>query len=205
MRVTLITASSPEYWPLLQLTAHNKLEYCLRHGFQLHVAKHESWDPAKYATFWGERETFMLDALDTYDTDWVWFMGADTLITNMVKDIRTLCLPEYDFVVGVDINGINNDSILLRNSVNVKRFLKRVLYTRDQPHDQAAMFLEMKNNLRTMCVGQRAFNSFKYDEYNYGPYPKGNWEPGDFVVHFPGMPLARRLTLANEFLNKIVR
>lgn len=201
MTVTLLTAASEEYWPLLELGASNKLEYCLRHKVQFHMVKHNS----SVTNAWGERELFMLDALNTYNTDWLWFMGADTLITNMKKDIRELCDDGFDFIIGVDINGINNDSILLKNNEKTKRFLKRVIYRRDCGDDQHAMFMECKQGLETGLVPQRNFNSYKYDEYHYGAYPEGAWQEGDFVLHLPGLSMQRRLQLMNEFLPKVRR
>lgn len=186
----------------MELSSPNKLEYCLRHGIQLHVNQHGS-DPSCAGV---ERTSFMQDALNSYDSDWLWFMGADTLITNMTIDIRELCDDSVDFIIGVDINGINNDSFLLKASNSSRRFLKRVAGRRLEPHDQAAMKKEMHaNGMRTKLVGQRLFNSFKYDEYEYGPYPDGDWQEGDFVVHFPGMFFGRRLELMQEFSNKIRR
>jgi hypothetical protein len=153
-----------------------------------------------------ERTSFMRDALDSYDTDWLWFLGADTLITNMTIDIRDLCDDEFDFIIAEDINGINNDSFLLKASNASRRFLRRVAGRRDVPHDQAAMSEEMHEcGMRTKLVGQRLFNSFKYDEYNYGPYPEGDWQDGDFVLHMPGMSNQRRFELMLEFSDKIRR
>ncbi len=199
-RVTLLTAASPDYWPQMELSGPNKMEYCLRHHVTLSMVLHDNITVKN----WGERELFMLDALDGYDTDWLWFMGADTIITNMTIDIRTMCQDKHDFIIGVDINGINNDSFLLKNTKPARDFLRRVLCRRDHPNDQSAMFDE-KDVLKTQLVSQRYFNSFKYDEYHYGEYPDGNWQEGDFVLHLPGMPNARRIELMNEYLRKVVR
>lgn len=202
MRVTLISAASPQYWPLMEIGAPNKLEYCIKHGVQFHMVTHS---PAIESPHWGEREFFMIDALASYDTDWLWFMGADSLITNMNYDIRVLCEPEFDFIIGVDINGINNDSFLLRNNLSSKKFLQRVLSRRGIANDQHAMHLEMKTDLRTKLIPQRAFNSYKYDEYHYGEYPLGTWQEGDFVIQFPGMKLSRRIELMKEYSEKVKR
>lgn len=202
MKVTLLTASSKEYWLLMALSAPNKLEYCIRHGVQFAMNIHTHIDAFKN---WGERELFMLDALDAYDCDWLWFMGADTIITNQTLDIRTLCDDEFDFIIGVDVNGINNDSFLLKNCKASRDFLKRVLCRRDAPHDQDAMFAEKDVSLKTKLVGQRTFNSYKYDEYGYGPFPEGTWQEGDFVLHVPGLHLVRRVQLMQEYLGKVKR
>ncbi len=203
IKVTLMTAASREYWPLMEISAPNKLEYCLKFGVQFAMNAHLG--NAGCYDNWGEREQFMLDALSVYSCDWLWFMGADTIITNMQTDIRQHCNPEYDLIIGVDINGINNDSFLLKNSKASHDFLKRVLYRRDQPTDQHAMGMELGTAMRTALVSQRLFNSFKYDEYQYGEYEKGNWQPGDLVIHFPGLYYERRLALMREFLGKVQR
>lgn len=208
MKITLLTVSTPDndYWGVLSLTAPNKLEYCIRHKIQLTVATHKNYDPY---TNWGEREMFVLDALNSYDTDWVFFQGADTLITNMAVDVRTLLDPAFDVIIGIDINGINNDSMFFQNTPNTKEFLKRVMYQRvgNLLHDQDAMNLILKEmpELRLSRVRQRLFNSMKYDEYGYGDYPQGNWQSGDFVIHFAGLTNQKRAQLITEYLGKVVR
>lgn len=203
MKLTILTAASHDYWPLLELSAPNKLEFAMRFGLQLHVAKHTG-DGGCYDN-WGEREQFMLDTLDAHSCDWLWFMGADTLITNMTRDVRELCDEAFDFIIGQDVNGINNDSFLMQNTRASREFLKRVLNRRDQPTDQHAMFREMQEGgLRTSVVSQRLFNSFKYDEYEYGEQP-GTWEEGDLVIHFPGLPFERRMALMREYLGRVKR
>ncbi len=181
----------------MELSAPNKLEYCLRHEIQLMLAVH-----GRIGTDgnWGERPFFMLDALNTYECDWLWFMGADTLITNMQIDIRSLCNPMKDFIIGVDVNGINNDSVLVQNTREAKEFLKRVICRRGVPTDQHAMHIEKESGIRLDQVNQRLFNSYKYDEYEYGDQPDGTWVEGDFVIHFPGMKGERRVELMREFL-----
>lgn len=207
MKITLLTVSSAnnDYWNVLSMSSPNKLEYCLRHRIQLSVASHKNYNPY---TNWGEREMFVLDALNSYDTEWVFFQGADTLITNMTVDIRTLLDPEFDVIIGIDINGINNDSMFFQNTPNTKEFLKRVMYKRNgSANDQVAMEQIMAEmpQLRVSRVSQRLFNSMKYDEYGYGAYPQGNWQPGDFVIHFAGLANQRRIQLITEYLERVIR
>lgn len=204
MKVTLMTAASREYWPLMCMSSPNKLEYALRHGVQLHVNVHHG--NAGCYDNWGERVQFMSDSLDAYACDWLWFMGADTLITNMTTDIRKLCDPKFDLIMAVDVNGINNDSFLLKNSKASHDFLRRVMYRRDQLTDQCAMKAEMEaEGFEVALVNQRLFNSYIYSEYDYGLQPQGEWQPGDFVLHLPGMRLERRIELMREYGERIVR
>jgi len=207
MKITLLTASTSNdsYWNVLGLSAPNKLEYCLRHKIQLVIAEHKNYNAY---TNWGERESFILDTLNSYDCDWAFFQGTDTLITNMTIDVRSLVNPEYDIIIGVDINGINNDSMFFQNTAKTKEFLDRTISLKNKlPNDQVAMAQVMKEmqDLRVWYVSQRMFNSMKYDEYGYGAYPQGNWQPGDFVIHFAGLTNEKRVALMSEYLNKITR
>jgi hypothetical protein len=56
-------------------------------------------------------------------------------------------------------------------------------------------------------ISQKAFNA-----YDYALYPQhagdplaveGQWEPGDFLIHWPGTSLQHRIELAKTYLNKI--
>lgn len=206
-KITLLTVSSSDndYWGVFNLSVPNKLEYCLRHRLQLASVIHKNYHPYNN---WGERESFILDALDSYNCDWVFFQGADTLVTNMTVDLRQFLSTEFDIIIGVDINGINNDSMFFQNTPKTHEFLKRVINKRTSvANDQVAMGAVMTemSELRISRVSQRLFNSMKYDEYGYGLYPEGNWQPGDFVIHFAGLLNQRRILLMNEYLNKVIR
>lgn len=201
--ITLVTAASKAYWPLLELTAPNKLEYCLRHAIQLAARRHDD-NVLETKT---ERLKMILQELESSTApDWVWFMGADTLITNMTFDARDL-LGDFDLLIGLDINGINNDSMFVRNSERAKRFLMRCIQACAAcNNDQEATMMEiMRGGLKAKTAPQREFNSFLYNEYSYGAYPEGTWQPGDLVLHVPGLPMARRMELVREYLAKVVR
>jgi hypothetical protein len=200
-KISLLTSATPEYWDLLKLTAPNKLEYCLRWGLQLSVRRH-----TKISDPWGEREVYMLQALT--ECDWLMFMGADTLIMNQAIDVRSFINDDYDFIIGVDIHGINNDVFFLRNTAESKAFLEKTLFWNGSiDTDQAAMSLVMNETkgLRVKQVHQKLFNSYLYSEYTYPDSKGGDYSDGDFVLHLPGMSNARRIELVNQYLPKVIR
>jgi hypothetical protein len=204
MKITLLTAASKEHWPILNLTAPDKMEYCLRYQLQLSIRKHEVLSP------WHEREDFMKDALS--ECDWLWFMGADTLIMNHTINVESLIDTNYDFIIGQDYNGINNDVFFLRNCPESFKFIEEVTKRNtDLSDDQVAMFTvkDQIENFKYKIVPQKQFNCYLYDtEPAYTPYPKGldgNFRDGDFVLHLPGMDIMHREVLLKEYVNKVIK
>jgi len=205
MIITLLTSASKEYWPLLETGLPSKNEYCLRHNIQLQTRIHQNMGNP-----WGEREIFMINALHT--CDWLWFMGADTLIMNHTIDARKFIDEDYDFIIGVDYNGINNDTFLLRNCEKSFEFLFKVIsYNTSLPDDQEAMkrCIEEMPEFRVKKVSQKLFNAYLYDsEPEYATYPKnleGNFRDGDFVLHLAGIYEERMFKLLKEYTLRIVR
>lgn len=149
--VTILVAATREYWPLMTLTAPNRLEYCLKHQYALVT---RIFTPITSTAFHYEREEFILDTLKT--TDWLLFMGCDTCFTNMNIDLLEQLIgrksdteattKEPDIVYGVckegtaGIVGLNNDVVLFKNCPAVVEFLQAVIALRHFfPNDQAAM------------------------------------------------------------------
>ncbi len=208
-RITLLISASQEYWKLAEYCAPNKLEYCLRHGIQFTMRKHVKISP------WGERPQFMLEELERmHDGDWLWFMGSDTLITNMTIDVRKFLTDDApDFTIAKDMHGINNDVFFLRKTKESVAFLKGVLalnklYSDDQ---QAMNHLLRMGEVTVKYETMEAMNSYLFDEYPYykdmglSTASDGHWRPGRFILHLPGMSNERRYALMEKHLPLVVR
>lgn len=199
--ITILTAASNEYWPLLEITAPNKLAYALRWGHQLVIRRHQE------AGEWGEREIFMSRAL--LSTDWLFFCGSDTLFTNFKIDMYSFLGTDAHMIIGNDLGGINNDAFFLRNCPESFAFLAAVLSKNTTvSNDQTAMNMVMQEmpEFKVMHLHQKAFNAYLQNEYPGRPCTPeaGHWEPGDFLLHTPGLPLARRIVLARNHLKKVI-
>ena len=201
----LLTAASNSFAPLAAVTTPGKLQYALRHGYEF-ISRIHSDTVGKDGEPWGERQRFMLNAMaDLSPQDWIWFTGADLIITNYALPIGNLCRDDMDFVFCNDVNGFNNDSFLLRASPAAFDFMRKTLsYRFTLPHDQVGMAVASHAvpSLRTLQVPQRVMNS--YLEAEYGRDSEGNWQPGDLALHFPAMTLHRRIELAIEYSAKAV-
>jgi hypothetical protein len=210
VHLTILSSVSAEYLPLARMTAPNKLAYAMRWGFALTFGRYFKRD----YDIWGCRQVQIMHTLST--TDWLWFMGADTVITNMTIDARAFCDPNAHGVIALDVNGINNDSWFLRNCPESFRFMEDLLALRGNkfaPNDQEAMkiVLARESGFKMSYVSQRLFNAYLYGEGEYASYDDnqknsrgGSWQHGDFVVHFAGIDLPKRMRLTQQLLGAVV-
>lgn len=212
--MTILTIASKDFVPLQALTVPNKEEYAAKWGCHVLELKH-----ADGFTCW-DRPKQIKHVLKTLPADdWLWFMGSDTLIMNMLIDWKTCLVEDKDMVIGWDILGINNDSFFIKHTPKAIYFLEMCCWmgeTEKQPSDQEAMAALIRNNfIDCAIVSQRNFNSYLIDIYKNLPHMKphharnpghdGNFQAGDFVIHFPALTLEARLQLATDFLGKVIR
>jgi len=208
----ILTIASNEFQPLQDLTVPNKREYADRWGCIVHDLVH----PDGFTAF--DRPKQLLTVLKSIQpNDWVWFMGADTLIMNMTIDWRSRLVEGKDLIITHDILGINNDSFFIRHTPRAVDFLKWVIAMEGkQQSDQEAMAALIRNHfIDAAIVNQRQFNSYLIDIYKNLPHMKpaharnpnhdGNFQLGDFVLHFPAITLEGRLDLTKQFLGKVIR
>ncbi len=202
-RISIFTTCSDDYWDLTRIGAMSKAEYAIRHGYQLILVKNEG-----SMVLTQERVLQILGHIR--DCNYLFFMGADTVITNMNVKIEDIIAkyPDKDIVVGRDINGMNNDVMLIRNSLTSVVYFSNVLNNfKNFYTDQNAMTFIYPEipGLNYIEVPQREFNSMPYWLYPYGEYPEGTWQKGDFVFHCPGLDMETRKKVMLEIKEQIVR
>lgn len=205
----LVTSTYDAYWRIMELCAPNKLEYCLRHGFQFQMRRHTKYTP------WGQRTDFMRETLEQMDDgDWLWFMDTDTVITNMTVKLESILTPNApDMIVCKDMHGVNNGVFFLRKSAATVEFLRTVKSMNTAYSDDQSAMVALLNQgvISVRYAEQDAFNSYLFDEYGYykglglTTESLGHWRPGRFVLHLPGMTNRRREMLMQEKLKEVVR
>lgn len=217
MRLGILVTSTPEHLPLARITVPNRLEYCARHGYSFFLDVAPFVDP--------ERIVAMQKFLG--QVDWLWYQGTDLLITDQRKRAEDLIRPGTDFLIGEDRFGINSDSMLFRDCGSCHALLailknwRRDGYKDEQAclaellggsgHDwRVTKVIERVQGLRAVIAPQREFNA--YPDYDYyaihsggNPNDPGRWQKGDFVAHFPGMPMERKIQRCVGFLSEVVR
>lgn len=105
----LFTQHNEKYKPLADLTwEQNKVIYAKKHGYAYH---HKPFTGAF------DKIRFTKEILvENPNYKWIWWTGCDSMITNMEVRIEDRVLDQYHFLITVDVNGLNSDSYLVKNS-----------------------------------------------------------------------------------------
>lgn len=210
MKITLLTIGSESILPMTRITAPNKLEYCLKWGLQFELKKYNAIGKIMEL----EKYKIILNSLS--ECDWLWFMGIDTLIMNYNINVNTFLDNRYDFIISQDIQSINNDVFFIRNTNETKLFINKMISdVNNYDDDQVAMFdiKDKISNFKYKIVSQKLFNAYLYEEEAcYSIYPRnkdgiyeGNYESGDFILHFPGIEHIRREFLIGKYSEKVIK
>ena len=266
MRIAVLCGNLPYYDVLAFYTIQvNKREYCLRHGYHLetiHSIRPKFNDPSSHAGgFTWSRLEHMAEMVESGKYDWVWVVGADTLITNltiklediiaeaMTPDAKKAPLPvcpyfpdspapqtvihwkpgenhknygeKHLLICGERVTPMQADSFLVRGSREGSIYLRDILdqYKHYKHHawveNQAMIDLRDKHAAITYMVPQWKMNCVDYSRwYDLRPQYKdnndcfgnrGNWEPGDFLIHWPASGRDERMIFLEYYWQKIVK
>lgn len=187
MKIGLLTLQTAEIKSYADIARRNKQDYCDRHGYRLIVAEsHDSSRPAAWTKI-----PLLLQHLS--DFDWMFWTDADSVITNPDVRLEEFLNPWSDLIITRDCYHINAGEYFLRNCEWSFRFLNEAWAQKDLIHhgwwDQAAMIrLYPKHFTHFSILPPRAFNSYE-----------NNWQPGDFLIHFPGTSTTHRFDRIRTF------
>ncbi|NDD83573.1 hypothetical protein EBZ38_04725 [bacterium] len=187
MRVLILTSMSDNISDIINLTAPNKLEYCLKHGYSFLLDN----QPYQNAC---ERMSAIIPLFEEYSI--IWNIDADTVITNMNIPIHSLeCLGDHMTVCEENMvywNRINCGSVVYKNTPQTKWLLQQITDNKDKWKHlvcQAQTWLaDISEHLGDIITIAPA-NSFNSVEWNlpansakWGP-PGNNWRQGDLLYH----------------------
>lgn len=225
MKIAILNAHLPNYNALAQLTTwKNRREYCQRYGYHLQV-KTDGWKmPAVHPVTW-DRLKLMRDMVQSGKWDWVYCCGTDTYHTNMTIPLESLIDDAFHVIASPDwCAPIQADSFLVRNSKEGLGWLNMLLglYEKYKNHvwveNQAMVDTLEANKAIIKILPQRRLNAYHYPVF-WTMYPgekkvkdgidyfgnDGQWKPGDFLIHWPSIPLARRIDLCHVYEKFVVR
>ncbi len=214
MNILLVTHHLSNHAELAEITSDSKDRYACRHGYDLlvHEGNYCEWGfdfqriKMIYDLLFQDRKTLEPDNKLIYmkQPDMVWWLGCDTMIMNHGKPVTDFLVPDdKSLYIHKDVNGINNDSFLIRRTDWSKRWLEFVMskepeYRGDCWESQRVFqhFVEKdewKDGLQIMS--HPGINSYFYDQYNWPDTTPGHFQKGDLVLHLPGMNLQQRLEI----------
>lgn len=225
-RFAVLCAHSPEYVPLAVHTIYRNFSvYCSEHGYDLRIERSIRpyyADPKSHAGgFSWSRMEAMLDLVKPCKFEWVWCLGADALITNMnitLEEIVDLASPDQHIIICGERQAlVQADSFLVRGGYRGAELIGGILLThKTHKHHPWVENQAMIDTLPfwkdiALLLPQHRLNSYQYNLYGqdvskgkdcYGN--RGNWEPGDFVVHWPGVPFTKRVELFGQYKSRVI-
>jgi hypothetical protein len=145
----IFTHHDAKYQPLADLTwDQNKLLYAQKHGYATHVKTDNFQTAGSNSIMSGFEKIYMARDLlrDHPEYKWIWWVGTDTMITNMEVRMEDRVMNQYHFIVAVDANGINADSFLVQNTPEGRAIIDDIL-----SHEEECMKY-WDTEQRAMCL-----------------------------------------------------
>jgi hypothetical protein len=221
MNIGIVTLYNDSYKDLAHYTYDNGvIPYGKKHSYKT-FCKTDNF-PNDYKIYF-EKIKFILDTFkDNPELDWIWWIDCDALITNHNIKLENIIDNDYHIIMSTDFNGLNCGSFLVKNSSEGKAWLEmifsqRYVYRYYSHHwPEQIIIMETARNYTDILkvIPQKTFNSYYYSLYgeNYGHDGSGldrlgvsgNWEAGDFVIHWPGYPNIQRIEWAKLFSQSAV-
>lgn len=223
MKIGIATHVSNEMHMVEALTNPNKSEYALKYGYDFKLLRSTELDDPRmgwhHLTF--ERYRAYRQCLIEGQYDWLFCCGADVLFTNFNISIESKCDPSFGFVITTDAGGLNSDVFIARNVPRTLELLQRIVDDRHKYVHAPVLDQNALNDLIPLysdivkIVPQRELQSYLYETvFGYGPqYLKakdlygndGQWKPGDFALHVPGIAREHKAQILSEMLKQVVK
>lgn len=207
-RMAVVSLFNERHADLAELTwKNNKVRYAEKHGY-LALAKTDNFS-VEQVHF--DKFTHLLDVMAAHpEVDWVWWLDNDAMITNFDVRVEDLVDNNYHVIMPTDIAALNTGSFIVRNSAQSREWLefllsKKAEYRNDKKwfEQQAVIDFYPKFQHLFKIIPQQWLNSYDYKMYNVEGIDllgqDGQWYPGDFVIHWPGLPNNTRIQLAQQY------
>lgn len=223
MNIAQISLNDHNYAELADITYHqSKKLYCQKWGYEP-ICKTDGFFFTEPKMLGFEKIKMILDVFEEKPyLDWIHWTGADVMVTNFNVRLENIIDDEYHVVVCFDGNGMNVDSMLIRNSRVGKGLMRWVLsqvehYKNHYWYEQQAMidfyFHDPLGKDIIKALPQRVMNSYIYDlypEWRGRPHVDhtghdGDWVEGDFILQLPGLPIEQRVNVMKEYIQRIIR
>lgn len=229
MNIAMISCHDEAYAGLGAITSPNKEEYCQKWGYY-YFCKTEGFAYPNYNNgnrhdqlMGFEKLQMILDLFEEKpDLDWIHWTGADLIVTNYNVRIENIVDDSYHMIVCVDINGMNVDSMIVKNSRVGRGLMRWVLdnietYRHANWYEQQALidFFFKAPLARDIIkiLPQRVMNSYDYTLYRvYDNMPhvdhtgtNGQWQPGDFMFQAPGLSVEDRIRVMQHYIQRVIK
>jgi hypothetical protein len=206
MKILLLSWYLPNHQQLISITNKNKISYCKYWNKKGHDYTFFNW-LGRFGEFHTSIAKIPLISylLKTTDYDLIYFQDCDSVIMNYAIPLESLIDDEHSFFITSDALCFNGGQFLVKNNVAGRKLfdffvdqMKHHSYGQEQILMQTCyeQFGECRSIIK-VCP-QRAFNAY-YEETSirlFGAKTPGDFQKGDFLVHWVGCSLENRIELA---------
>lgn len=197
IKIGVVTAWDDNGRAIAEATLPNRRDYCARHGYGLEA---HHW-PGRRGHWL--KAAALLEALPKYD--WLMWLDTDALFMALDRRINATIMELGNLVFTADYWGLQTGVFFLEKCDWSLRLLKEWAASEGFFHgfpnaEQTALayLLYRHDPIHWQCVAQRSFNSY-LPLYGHD-YPPEEYQPGDFILHLPGLADERRLQLIHQLL-----
>jgi len=210
MRTALLTfTTGGRYDAMADLVRSNRDAYCVRHGYThlVHAGGPYGPEPGRYYSL--QRLRYVIDCFEGDAFDLVWVLNVAAVIMRSeipVTSLLPLDGPADVFLVRA-VGALNAGSLVVRRSAQSLAWMRYMIeHSPGQSHEQAALMATETHpeHARVLHVLPcPSLNSYRYELY---PEHRGevgcsnDYQPGHFVLHFPGLPYEQREALVRDAL-----
>jgi hypothetical protein len=209
LRIALLSFYDEAFAPLAALTFPGLKAYCEKWGYTPYFGQpFANCDPRN-----GFDRFVAVYGLFEQGYDAVMWIDADAMITNHHIRIEDR-LGDEKFVIAADLHGINSGVFIARNHLETRELVLSMInlgekLLKDHPfREQECLnrYLGFDRYRRMVTVlPQRMLNAVVNAYYQRPEGFAGDWRPGDWILHFPGISMADRLRIVPEYVAQIVR
>lgn len=203
-KIGFCTAYNDNFKNVAEITVPTFKHYCEKHGYDYievtncNCGRHPVW----------EKIFLLKERLKDYD--YLFWCDCDAIITNnSIKLESFIC--NQDLIITHDLFGLNAGVFLIKNSEWSKNYLNKVwdacgtipsIY-KSYGGDQSAMeYMAKGEDSHIKVVNQCIFNSYKNSLYDRSYNEKIDWEPGDFILHLPGIENSCRIKIFKDTIEE---
>jgi len=215
MVMAVATMHDQGYAYLSPLTwEQNGLKYCEAHGYPFAVMDSDYGMPPGFAKIDG----LLAICNRNPEVEWILWKDCDSLITNFSIRIEDVVDNDYHVMLTTYWNGINAGMLMVRNTAQGRGWLSMIMskmpeYINDNWKEQQVMIdtLEEYKDI-VKIVPQRTFNAACFSDGCHTDADSqldklgtsGQWQPGDWIMHWPGQHPQLRVNLALKYMAQVI-
>lgn len=189
MRIKIRTNTSPKIHELSEITLVNQIGYAKRNGYDW-----ESYvlDYSNYNNVVMDDMLWLREAIQSVDV--LMFVGADVMFTNWSIKIEDILRPGDNVVVAREKGGwwpVNNDVMIYVNTPKTLAYIDRMI----ADHDIWKQYVwRQQQHLWNLIVEDKDIrDTVRLVEAQVMNQSMKNWQIGEYIVHFYGMPIKEKI------------